>query len=472
MTSELRMGSLKMGLDLDIDLKRFRYARAEADVLQDIKLNIRPGTVTAIRGDSGSGKSTLGAILGGILPRAGLDQFEGAITVGGKRIEFSGNERPRIDPSGWAQHISFLPQDANDYLSGVRETVAEEMAFALENRGVSPEEMLTRILAVADMLDIKHLLAQDAGKLSGGQARIVALGALMVDNPQVLVLDEPLSGLDKKAQKMVLSAIQQLKSLGKAIVVTTRNYVHGEDLADEVLRLEDGELSRFERKSLPLIPESNLDKKPPQSTGKNCSRVLLEFAGANLSYQQSTPPIVSGFNFKIHAGECVALLGPNGVGKTTILKSAAGLINPTAGTIRTSAYPGLLLQNPNDQLFERTVYKEVGYGLRPGTESRRQVAEVLDRLDLRGKAETHPYELSISERKLVALASVLVHEPEILLLDEPTEGLDENGIGVLREILEACASKGHGVLFTSHDDSFVDQTANRTVQLNAVENAR
>lgn len=472
MSSELRMGNLKTELDLDIDLKRFRYARAEADVLQDIKLNIRPGTVTAISGDSGSGKSTLGAILGGILPRTGLDQFEGAITVGGKRIEFSENERPRIDPSGWAQHIAFLPQDAKDYLSGIRETVAEEMAFALENRGVLREAMLTRIRAVADMLDIKHLLAQDAGKLSGGQARIVALGALMVDNPQVLVLDEPLAGLDKNAQNMVLSAIQQLKLLGKAIVVLTRNYVHSLDLADEVLRLEDSELSRFERKSLPLNLEPNLYNKPPQSTGRNCSRVLLEFAGTNLVYQPSAPQIVSGFNLKIHAGECVALLGPNGVGKTTILKAAAGLINPTAGTIHTSAYPGLLLQNPNDQLFERTVYKEVGYGLRSGAESRRRVAAVLDRLDLRGKAETHPYELSISERKLVALASVLVHEPEILLLDEPTEGLDENGIGVLREILEACASKGHGVLFTSHDDSFVVHAASRTVQLNAVENAR
>lgn len=472
MTSELRMRNLKTGLELDIDLRRFRYAQAEADVLQGIKLNIRPGTVIAISGDSGSGKSTLGAILGGILPRTGLDQFEGAITVGGKRIEFSENRTPRIDPAGWAQHIAFLPQDANDYLSGIRETVAEEMAFSLENRGVPRKDILTRIRAVADMLDIKHLFGQNAGKLSGGQARIVALGALMVDNPQVLVLDEPFSGLDKKAQEILLSAIQQLKLLGKAIVVIARNYVHGEDLADEVLRLEDGELSRYERKSLPSNLEPNLDKKPPRFTGSNCSRVLLEFAGTNLGYQPSTPPIVSGFDLKIHAGECVALLGPNGIGKTTILKAAAGLLKPTTGKIRTSTFPGLLLQNPSDQLFERTVFKEVGYGLRPGTESRRQVAEVLDRLDLRGKAEMHPYELSISERKLVALASVLVHEPEILLLDEPTEGLDENAIGVLREILEACTSKGHGILFTSHDDSFVAHAANRTVQLNAVENAR
>lgn len=472
MTSELRMRNLKTGLDLDIDLRRFRYAQAEAEVLHDIKLNIRPGTVIAISGDSGSGKSTLGAILGGILPRTGLDQFEGAITVGGKRIEFSENRTPRIDPSGWAQHISFLPQDANDYLSRIRETVAEEMAFSLENRGVPRKDILTRIRAVADMLDIKHLLGQDAGKLSGGQARIVALGALMVDNPQVLVLDEPFSGLDKNAQEIVLSAIQQLKLLGKAIVVITRNYVHDEDLADEVLRLEDGELSRYERKSLPSNLEPNLDKKSPRFTGSNCSRVLLEFAGTNLGYQPSIPPIVSGFDLKIHAGECVALLGPNGIGKTTILKAAAGLLKPTTGKIRTSTFPGLLLQNPNDQLFERTVFKEVAYGLRSGADSRRQVAEVLARLDLRGKAQMHPYELSISERKLVALASVLVYEPEILLLDEPTEGLDENGIGVLREILEACTSKGHGILFTSHDDSFVAHAANRTMQLNAVENAR
>ncbi|ALQ29466.1 hypothetical protein AA310_15845 [Arthrobacter sp. YC-RL1] len=472
MTGELSIGNLKTGLGLDIDLRYFRYAHAEADVLQDIKLNISPGTVTVISGGSGSGKSTLGAILAGILPRTGLDQFEGAITVGGRRIEFSEDKRPRIDPSGWAQHISFLPQDVNDYLSGIRATVAEEMAFALENRGEPREDMLTRILAVAGMLDIKHLLAQDVGKLSGGQARIVALGALMVDNPPVLVLDEPFSGLDKNARKMVISAIQKLKLLGKAIVILARNYVHGADLADKVLRMERGELSSFERKSLSSNQEPNLDKKPPQSTGRNCSRVLLEFAGTNLGYGSSTPPTISGFNLKIYAGECVALLGPNGVGKTTILKAAAGLIKPTAGTVRTSAKPGLLLQNPNDQLFKRTVFKEVGYGLRSGAKSQQQVAAVLDRLDLRDKAETHPYELSMSERKLVALASVLVHEPEILLLDEPTEGLDEYGIRVLREILEVCTSKGHGILFTSHDDSFTAQAASRTVQLNTNENAR
>ncbi|MFR0639160.1 ABC transporter ATP-binding protein [Arthrobacter sp. LS16] len=472
MTSELSIGNLKTGLGLDIDLKYFRYAHAEVDVLQDIKLNISPGTVTVISGGSGSGKSTVGAILAGILPRTGLDQFEGAITVGGRRIEFSEDKRPRIDPSGWAQHISFLPQDVNDYLSGTRATVAEEMAFALENRGVPREDMLTRILAIADMLDINHLLAQDVGKLSGGQARIVALGALLVDNPQVLVLDEPFSGLDKNARKMVISAIQKLKLLGKAIVILARNYVHGADHADKALRLERGELSSFERKSLPSNQEPNLDKKPPQPTGRECSSVILELAGINLGYGSSTPPTISGFNLKLHAGECLGLLGPNGVGKTTILKAAVGLLKPTAGTVRTSAKPGLLLQNPNDQLFERTVFKEVGYGLRSGAKSQQQVAAVLERLDLWDKAETHPYELSMSERKLVALASVLVHEPEILLLDEPTEGLDDNGIKVLLEILEACTSKGHGILFTSHDDSFVAQAANRTVQLNAGENAR
>lgn len=471
MTSELSIGNLKTGLGLDIDLKYFRYAHAEVDVLQDIKLNISPGTVTVISGGSGSGKSTLGAILAGILPRTGLDQFEGAITVGGRRIDFSEDKRPRIDPSGWAQHISFLPQDVNDYLSGIRATVAEEMAFALENRGVSREEMLTRIRAVADMLEIKHLLAQDPGKLSGGQARIVALGALMVDNPPVLILDEPISGLDKNARKMVLSAIQKLKLLGKAIAVLTRNHVHGADRADKVLRLESHELLFFERNSLPPSQEPNLDKNSLQPAGRDRSRVLLEFAGTNLGYGLSTPPTISGFNLKLHAGECLGLLGPNGVGKTTILKAAVGLLKPTAGTVRTSAKQGLLLQNPNDQLFERTVFKEVGYGLRSDAKSQQQVAAVLERLDLWDKAETHPYELSMSERKLVALASVLVHEPEILLLDEPTEGLDDNGIMVLREILEVCTSKGHGILFTSHDDSFVAQAANRTVQLNASENA-
>lgn len=472
MTSELGIDNLQTQLNLDIDLKRFRYAHSEIDVLQDLKLNIHPGTVTVISGGSGSGKSTLGANLAGILPRTGLDRLEGALSVSGKRIEFSENETPRIDPSGWAQHIAFLPQDANDYLSGIRETVAEEMAFALENRGVPRRDMLARVRAVADLLDINHLLAQEASKLSGGQARIVALGALIVDDPQVLVLDEPLAGLDENAKKLVLSAVQTLKSLGKSVVVLTRNDTYGADLVDKVLRLEGGELSPFGRESLP--PNQNLSpvNTLPQVTDGKCSRVLLDLAGATLGYGTSVTPTVSGFNLKIHAGECVALVGPNGVGKTTVLKAAAGLIKPKAGTVRQRARVGLLLQNPNDQLFERTVFKEVSYGLRPGAKSRRRVLEILHRLSLQSKTSMHPYELSMSERKFIALASVLVHEPEILLLDEPTEGLDEKGMNLLRDVLEEYRSKGRGVLITSHDDSFVAQSADRKVQLKAVEYSR
>lgn len=433
---------------VDLKLRSYRYAQAEVPLFRDLNLKLRPGTLTVIVGDSGSGKSTLGAVLAGILPRPGLDEMEATFVVEGQTIEHTTASSPRIDCSAWAQHIGFLPQDPGEYLSGIRETVKEELVFSLENRGVPREAMEERIKFVLELLEIGHLLSWDPAKLSGGQERIVALAALVMDDPQVMVLDEPFAGLDAAARDTVLTGIGALRETEKTVVVLTREPDKSPMSADDAFCIKQNTLVSG---NLPEESQKVEDAWPSQG---DCSRqsgdVLLSFQDVSLGYGKKATSIVENFSLDLHSGECVALTGPNGSGKTTLLKAAAGLIKPVGGRISRHGKVGMLLQNPNDQLFERSVRRDIGYGLPKGTDSVRKINEVLERLALIDLAEEHPYELPMSKRKLVALGSVLVHDPEVLLMDEPEETLDYSDGLVLRAAIRTCTESGGTVLLSSH----------------------
>lgn len=157
----------------------------------------------------------------------------------------------------------------------------------------------------------------------------------------------------------------------------------------------------------------------------------------------------------------MGLAGANGTGKTTLLKAAAGLLKPIAGKLRVAADSGMLLQNPSDQLFERTVTREIAFGLPKKELQRARVPRILEQLGLASYAQTHPYELPASARRLVALATVLVREPRLLLLDEPTEALDSAGLQILNEVIDSVLERGGAVLFSSHDERFIARTAHR-----------
>lgn len=434
---------------VDLKLKSYRYAQTEVPLFRDLNLKLRPGTLTVIVGGSGSGKSTLGAVLAGILPRPGLDEMEATFVVEGQTIEHTASSSPRIDSSAWAQHIGFLPQDPGEYLSGIRETVKEELVFSLENRGVPREAMEERIKFVVEMLGIGHLLSRDPAKLSGGQERIVALAALVIDDPQVMVMDEPLAGLDAAARNTVLTGIGALTEAQKTVLVLTRDSIELPMSVDAVFRIKENTLVSGS------LPEASQDVEGTWRSQGDCSRqsgdVLLSFQDVSLSYDKKATPIIENFSLDLHAGECVALTGPNGSGKTTLLKAAAGLIKPVGGSISRYGKVGMLLQNPNDQLFERTVRRDIGYGLPKGTDSVRKIDEVLEQLTLTDLAEVHPYELPMSKRKLVALGSVLVHEPEMLLLDEPEEILDQGDALTLRDAVRTHTDSGRSVLLTTHN---------------------
>lgn len=458
---------------LGLELARFRYSGASRDTLSGITLSLAPGSLTVVQGDSGSGKSTLGAVLAGMLPRHDGDALDATLQLAGQRIRHRPGAAVRIDPVGWARQVGLLPQDARHYLSGVRATVAEELALGLENAGVPRAQMHRRIAALADRLELHALLERDPARLSGGQERLVALAALALDAPAVLVLDEPLAGLDAATAARICGLLERLRHGGTALVLLARPGDRLAAGADTVLALRAGSCHRVDtaapRNAAAVAPA--VRRAPGPEAG-----VLLGFSAAAIGYPGSARPVVAGLEMKVRAGECVGLAGPNGSGKTTVLKAAAGLLQPAAGRVHGKALAagtvGLLLQNPADQLFERTVAREVAFGLPRRGPAAARIPEVLDSLGLGGHAGAHPYELPASARRLVALATVLVREPEVLLLDEPTEALDADGLARLHAALAAVLDRGGAVLLATHDESFMAATAHRVHRMGPAAGAR
>ncbi|HJX79401.1 ABC transporter ATP-binding protein [Glutamicibacter sp.] len=447
---------------LDLKIEHFRYSGAELDSLQDIKMTLSPGSLTVIVGESGSGKSTLGELFAGILPRQGADQCSGTTNLAGQQIEYADLESQRINIAGWAKHVGLLPQEAGHYLSRIRETVAEELVFSLENEGMQRDAMRQRIAGLSKHLNLDHLLERDPAKLSGGQERLVALAALAISEPSVMVLDEPLAGLDSEATVAVTEMISRLRADGTAMVVLSRTATPWADNADSLMRIANGQLAKISADN--LVQDSASVPTQRRAIPGN-AEVLLDFSGVQLGYEGAARPVLDGLDLQVRAGECVGLAGANGSGKTTVLKAAAGLLRPTAGTLAVSTATGMLLQNSSDQLFERTVMREVSFGLPKKGTQRLRVPEVLSRLGLEAFAETHPYELPASARRLVALATVLVREPTVLLLDEPTEALDSEGMIRLQQVIDSVLSRGGAVLLSTHDRDFMHSTTHRIHQM-------
>lgn len=447
---------------LGLALESFRYSEAEKNTLNAMNFDFVRGSLTVIAGDSGSGKSTLGSVLAGLLPRHGMDELNATFEIAGQQIIHENSHRPRIDVANWAQHVGMLPQDAAHYLSGIRETVREELAFSLENAGVVREQMTERIMQVSQKLSIDHLLQREPAQLSGGQQRMVALSAMAISSPELMVLDEPLAGLDADANASVRAMINALRAQGTAMLILCTEAGQWAAEADNLWSLEAGELHELD-----AVHQSNWSDSEPAKEAPiaDSSSVLVDFTNVYLGYSGSSFPVIEGLDLTVRAGECVGLAGPNGAGKSTILKGAAGLLRATSGSICMNGETGLLLQNPSDQLFERSVYREVAFGFPKKSAKRSKVPEALAQLRLSIYADTHPYELPVSARRLVALATVLVHEPQILLLDEPTEALDRRALEILKGVIDSVLVRGGAVLFSSHDEKFMNQTAHRVIRL-------
>jgi energy-coupling factor transport system ATP-binding protein len=475
---------------------RFTFHGATDPALRGVGVSVRPGTLTAVLGGSGSGKTTLGKLLAGWLRPGQSGTLTGALGLAGELLEFRGRpDDPRINPSAWAGRVGYVPQDAAAMLTTVRSTVAEELAFGLENRGTARPDMLREVAGIAERTGLDALLGRDPATLSGGELRRLAIACAVVTGPDVLVLDEPLASLDAAGVIQVRDLIRRLTGAGTAVVVLSQAADGLARSAAHWLVLDGGTATaggppRELIRSAELARSGTVIQAVTHTAAVRAGRPtpaaapVLELDGVCFSHAPAggapVEPLLRNLRLAVRPGEIVAVTGRNGAGKSTLLRHVNGLLRPDTGDVRVrgtsiaglpagrvAAWVGLLFQQPRDQLFERTVLREVGFGLRKlfGKEAGARAQAALAAVGLSADAETHPAELPASKQRLLALATVLARDPAVLVLDEPTVGLDRHGLAYLHRAIGDSAARGAAVVLVTHELSYARAAAHRVLTL-------
>ena len=435
----------------------FSYPGVERPALSNVSLKVEPGEIVALLGPSGSGKSTLLRALAGLVPHFHGGRFDG-------RVEVAGRDTRRFSPADLADEVASLFQDPEDQIVFGR--VENEVAFGLENLGAPPAEIWPRVHGALADAGIARLAERRTETLSAGELQRVCLAAVLAVGPSLVLLDEPTSQLDPEGAEAILDLACEL---GSAVVVSEQRPTLPLERCDHVLFVEDGRLTldaprdealvRLDPAYLPR-QAANLS----QHGGEGESLVRAD----NVSYSYGSARALDGASLELRRGEVVALTGRNGVGKTTLAKIVAGLLEPEAGEVQRHGRVCYLSQDPGRYLVTERAEREASLAVGGDLVRAR---EALARVGLAGLERRHPRDLSSGERERLALASVLVAEPDVLVLDEPTRGVDPPRKTDLVEILLR-ESADRATLIVTHDLVFAGDVADRVVHLEARELAR
>jgi energy-coupling factor transport system ATP-binding protein len=438
----------------------YRYPGAAAPSLCEVELAIEPG-LTLVAGSSGGGKSTLLRLFDGLVP-----QFHGGRIWG--RAVVAGLDPLRTPIPRMATRVGLVFQDVET--QSVYGSVEREVAFGLENLGVPREEMLERVDGALSELGIGELRERRLATLSGGERQLVQLAAILALRPQLVALDEPTSQLDPEGAAAVLAACARAAGTGRAIVVAEHRLETLLPRADRLVLVEGGRVSSGEpgggrrpaaqRRAEPRpAAEPRPGRPKPESAGDGAWELRDVAAGP------ARDAILESVSLAGGAGEVVALVGPNGSGKTTLLRTLAGLLPVLAGTVRRplgrTAY---LPQNPGSLLHLPTVRAEVALTLRR-TGAGGSPDEMLTMFGLLALADRYPRDLSSGERQRAALAATMAGSPTLVLLDEPTRGMDMAARQSLGAAVRDLTALGSAVVVATHDAELAADLADRTIEL-------
>jgi energy-coupling factor transport system ATP-binding protein len=481
------------------------FADAHSPVLQGVNLTIPEGELCLVIGRTGSGKTTLLRAINGLVPHFSGGTLSGRVLVDGRDTR---DHRPR----DLADVVGFVGQDP---LSGfVTDVVEDELAYGMESLGLPADVMRKRVEETLDLLGLAELRNRPLTDLSGGQQQRVAIGSVLTTHPRVLVLDEPTSALDPLAAEEVLATLQRLvHDLGLTVVLAEHRLERVVQYADRVVLVPGGgqpvregspqevledspiappvvELGRVAGwKPLPLsvrdarrkaavlrtqLADLDAPTHGPMRVIGHRTGVIASTEHLVAGYAQI--PVLKGISTTLARGEVVALMGRNGAGKSTLLKTLVGMKRPSSGRVHVDGqvpgelksqqllrHVGLVPQVPADLLYAATVGKECTQadkdaGVEPGT-----TLAFFERLSPGVPLDQHPRDLSEGQRLTLALAIVLAAGPPLVLLDEPTRGLDYTAKHRLVEILRDLAAAGHGVLLATHDVELVAEVASRVM---------
>ncbi|MBN1614726.1 MAG: ABC transporter ATP-binding protein [Deltaproteobacteria bacterium] len=434
----------------------FAYPGTGKPALEDVSFEAAKGELLLVRGASGSGKSTLLYAINGLVPHIFNGESSGTIQVNG----FSPGERPIGEIS---KTVGTVLQNVESQIFMMR--VEDDVAFGCENLRMPREEILLRREEALKAMDLWEMRERETFKLSGGQKQRLTISAIYAMGPKIFLFDEPTTDLDQGGRKEFFNILKRLKSEGKVVLLAEHQYEEYLPLVDRVVTLDRG-------RTVPSVQALRDCPEPVYGVG-NLGDIVISCKGLCVGYEKGEP-VLKHVDLEVRKGEFVALCGKNGSGKTTLLKSLAGILRPSAGCLNVlekanpdleslMGHVGFLFQNPDEQLFADCVEEEVAFGPRHlGKE-----VDIEKYLRISGLYEargSHPQALSRGQRQLLAVTSILAMEPDILLLDEPTTGLDDTHWRRLLSLLHQSVAEGKTVVFTTHNGKAAGR-ASRSVHL-------
>ncbi len=495
---------------------KYRYPKTKNLALDGINLEIEKGEFIGIIGKNGSGKSTLCQAFIGLVPHFFRGAYGGSVKIGDD-MDVLHSTVPEI-----CQKVGLVFQNPFNQLSGAKDTVFEEVAFGLQNFGISKEEIKNRVQEALKLLDMEAYCDRNPFDLSGGQMQRVALASVLAMKPEVLILDEPTSQLDPAGTEEVFQAVDTLAKSGITIIMVEQKIEKLAKYCDKLLLLNEGKQIAFDRPEI-VFSRPDLEgygvfapiytrvcqifdvkmengyfpakledavalkqKFPAEDSICGKKKTVMDadisntFDIQNLDfYYTEGTPIIEGLNLCLDTRN-TAILGQNGAGKTTLVKLLKGLLKPVHGNIyygqedltqytvaMLAGKVGYVFQNPDDQIFKYRVLDEVMFGpLNIGMDRRKAKKKAMEALEIVGLAhlaKENPYDLELCERKLVAIASVLAMETDVLILDEPTIAQDVEGKKIIGRIIKDLSKQGKTVIAILHDMEFVAQYFERII---------
>jgi energy-coupling factor transport system ATP-binding protein len=485
---------------ISINNLSYKYPECNKFVLKDISMDIEAGQTILLLGNSGSGKSTLAKCLTRTVPN-----FYGG-TVGG-HVFIDGKDINEISHKEMAKIITMVFQDPERQL--VMDKVHMEIAFGLENVGTSEDHIKRKIWEVLQFLNITDLAYRDINTLSGGEKQKVAIASAVAYMPKCIILDEPTSQLDPAASEEIMNIARKInQELGITLIVIEQKLGNWFECSDKIAVLKSGSLAYYKDKSelykssdeyvlnfmpayVKLLKKLGAEKAP--GNFKEAREILKSYKSRinrneqvnridniklqlrNLSCRYENNEVLKDLSLSIYEQDFLGIIGANGAGKSTLLKAMVGLVK-YSGSIKhsdigeikknklreTVRHIGYVSQNPNDYISKDTVYEELLFTLKNfGYRDEGIIEETLKSLDIYNLKDTNPRDTSGGERQRIAIASILVLKPRLLILDEPTRGLHSEAKKRLGQTLKKLNSEGVTIIMVTHDIEFAAQFCNR-----------
>ncbi len=475
------------------------YPNADEPAINDVSFSVSPGEFLLVVGSTGCGKSTLLKCINGLVPHFTGGKIKGSITVCG----LNPTETPTKKV---AQHVGFVFQDPENQF--IMSTVESELAFGLENLRLSVNEISERISQVSSYFNLSHIINKKVSELSGGEKQKVVLASVLAMRPKVIVLDEPTSQLDPESASNLLYSLNSLNSdFGLTVVLADHRIDRVYPFVNKVLDLDCGVIGKPEdilpnSVNSPALLKLSKDLKDkrinighPKTVSEakiNLKKHLKKFNSKKIKSRKKGVVVVSirklsksfngkkvlnNINLDFFRGEFTVIMGRNGAGKSTLIKHLNGLLQPDFGSIQVkgmspASFPieemarkiGFVSQNPNNYLFSETVSEELAFTAR-NLNSLPDIERILENLNLSSKKNLYPRDLSGGERQKVAIGSILTGEPDILVFDEPTRGMDSDSKHQLISLLKEFTDQGKTVVVVTHDVETAAESADRIIIL-------